>query len=216
MADRMLAHLGCRHPQGGVRNVSICGMVPCSAKQLFKNCGGTMPTLPTATLESVNDVRTEEEVEELEPVLSQCGTTVGIVHREPLQSSQSTIPSLQEVDDAPTRELRQRSLPEGFNASTKEILDRVWASAFYEANIPFNVVRHPTFIHVVHETARLRMPAYRPPSYNAVCTRLLTAKRVDVEKKLEEKLGNCIGKYGITICCDGWDNIQNRPLLNVV
>ena len=60
------------------------------------------------------------------------------------------------------------------------------------------------------------MPAYRPPSYNAVRTRLLTAKRVDVEKKVEEKLGNSIGKYGVTIYCDGWDNVQNRPLLNVV
>ena len=45
-------------------------MVPRSAKQLFENCGGIVPTLPTATLESVNDVRAEEEVEELEPVLS--------------------------------------------------------------------------------------------------------------------------------------------------
>ena len=60
------------------------------------------------------------------------------------------------------------------------------------------------------------MPAYRPPSYNAVRIRLLTAKRVDVEKKVEENLGNSIGKYGVTICCDGWDNIQNRPLLNIV
>ena len=175
-----------------------------------------MPTLPTTTLESVNDVRAEDEVEELEPVLSQCGVAAGIAHREPLQSSQSTVPSLPEVDDAPTRELRQRSLPEGFNASMKEILDRVWTLAFYEANIPFNVVRYPTFIHAVHETARLRMLAYTPPSYNAVRTRLLIAKRVDVEKKVEEKHGNSIGKYGVTICCNGWDNIQNRPLLNVV
>ena len=36
------------------------------------------------------------------------------------------------------------------------------------------------------------MPAYRPPSYNVVRTRLLTAKRVDVEKKVEEKLGNSL------------------------
>ena len=49
-----------------------------------------------------------------------------------------------------------------------------------------------------------------------MCTRLLTAKRVDVEKKVEEKLGNSIGKYGVTLCCDEWDNIQNRPLLNIV
>ena len=84
-----------------------------------------MPTLPTSTLESVNNVCAEEEVEELEPILSQCRITAGIVHREPLQSLQSTVPSLREVDDAPTRELRQHSLPEGFNASTKEILDKV-------------------------------------------------------------------------------------------
>ena len=63
----MFAHLGYRHPQGGVCDVSICRMVPRSAKQLFENCGGTVPTLPTATLESVNDVRAKEGVEELEP-----------------------------------------------------------------------------------------------------------------------------------------------------
>ena len=196
----MLAHLGYRNPQGGVHDVSICKMVRRPTKQLFENCRGTVPTLPTTTLESVNDVRTAKEVEELEPVLSQCGITAGIAHREPLQSSQNIVPSLREVDDTPMQELHQHSLPEGFNASTKEILDKVWALAFYEANIPFNMVRHPTFIHEVRETARLRMLAYRPPSYNAVCTRLLTTKRVDVEKKVEEKLGNSIGKYGITIC----------------
>ena len=83
-ADRMLAHLGYRNPQRDVRDVSICKMVFRPTKQLFENCGGMVPTLPTATLESVNDVHTEEEVEELEPVLSQCGITMGIAHREPL------------------------------------------------------------------------------------------------------------------------------------
>ena len=93
-ADRMLVHLGYRNPQGGIHEVSICKMVPCSTKQLFENCGRTVPTLPTATLESLNNVRAEEEMEELEPVFLQCGITTGIVHREPLQSSQSTILSL--------------------------------------------------------------------------------------------------------------------------
>ena len=165
-ADRMLMHLGYRNPQRGIRDVSICKMILRPAKQLFENCGGIVPTLPNAILESINNVRTEEEVEELEPVLSQCGITTRIAHIELLQSSQSTIPSLQEVDEIPMRELCQCSLPKDFNASTKEILDKVWASTFYEANIPFNVVRHPTFIHVVRETACLRMPTYTPLSYN--------------------------------------------------
>ena len=83
----MFAHLGYRHLQRSVRDVSICRMVPRSAKQLFENCGGTVPTLLTTTLESIHDVRAEEEMEELEPVLSQCGIAVGITHKEPLQSS---------------------------------------------------------------------------------------------------------------------------------
>ena len=93
-ADRMLAHLDYRSPQGGVHDVSICKMVPRPTKQLFENCGGMVPTLPNTILESVNNVRTEEEVEDLELVLSQCGITAGIAHREPLQSFHSIIPSL--------------------------------------------------------------------------------------------------------------------------
>ena len=138
-----------------------------------------MPTLPTATLESINDVRAEEEVEELEPVLSQCGVAVGIAHREPLQSiSEHHFRHFEAVDDAPTRELRQRSLPEGFNASTNEILGQSLGVGLLRGKTyPSTWWRHPTFIHAVHETARLRMPTYRPPSYNVVRTRLLTAKK---------------------------------------
>ena len=29
-------------------------------------------------------------------------------------------------------------------------------------------------------------------------------------------MGNSIEKYGVTICCDGWDDVQNRPLPNIV
>ena len=48
------------------------------------------------------------------------------------------------------------------------------------------------------------------------CGAYKVAKRVDVKKKVEEKLGNSIGKCGVTICCDGWDNVQNQSLLNMV
>jgi hypothetical protein len=42
----------------------------------------------------------------------------------------------------PPRELHQLNITEGFNVSTKQLLDRAWTTAFYEANIPFNIVRH--------------------------------------------------------------------------
>jgi hypothetical protein len=60
------------------------------------------------------------------------------------------------------------------------------------------------------------MPAYTPPSYNAIRTKLLTAKMVDLDRQVKEKMGNSVDKYGVTICCDGWDNVQNKPLLNVL
>jgi hypothetical protein len=91
-------------------------------------------------------------------------------------------------------------------------LDRAWASAFYEANNPFNVIRHPTFIYVVKEIAKHHMPAYTLPSYNVVRTSLLKAKKEEVERKTTTQLGDSLHKYGITLCVDGWDNVQNRPL----
>jgi hypothetical protein len=43
-------------------------------------------------------------------------------------------------------------LPKGLNLAKKQDLDKKWATFFYEANIPFNVVQHPTFIEVVKAT----------------------------------------------------------------
>ena len=91
----------------------------------------------------------------LEPILSQSVN----MEREPLQMSQATSRSNTRVQDTPPQELRQLNISEGFNASTKQHLDNVWATAFYKANIPFNVVRHPTFVNAVRETVRHRMPA---------------------------------------------------------
>ena len=32
----------------------------------------------------------------------------------------------------------------------------------------------------------------------------------------EKQLGNSIDKYAVTLCCDEWDNVQNRPILNMI
>jgi hypothetical protein len=114
------------------------------------------------------------------------------------------------------QDLRQLSMTERFIASTKLHLDRAWASVFYEANIPINVIRHPAFIYAVKETVKHRMPVYTPLSYNAVRTSLLKTKKEEVERKTTTQLEDSLHKYGITLCADGWDNVQNRPLLNII
>jgi hypothetical protein len=37
-----------------------------------------------------------------------------------------------------------------------------------------------------------------------------------VERKITTQLGDSLQKYGITLCTDGWDNVQSRPLLNII
>ena len=199
----MLVHLGYRPAIGGAHDVSTCIMVPSYIRVLFEECGGIVP-------EHVG-IANEDDVP-VEPILSQSIDNEML----PLFMSQSTDLSDPMPQDTRPHELRQLNKTEGFNTSTKQHLDKVWATAFYEANLPFNIVRHLTFVHAVRKTACHRMPAYTPPSYNAIRTKLLTARKVDLDKQLKEKMGNSIEKYGVTICCDGWDNVQNQPLLNIV
>jgi hypothetical protein len=37
-----------------------------------------------------------------------------------------------------------------------------------------------------------------------------------VERKTTTQLGDSLHKYGVTLCADGWDNVQSRPLLNII
>ena len=140
----MLAHLGYRPGLGASCDVSICRMVPPHIRVLFEECAGVV-------LEPVGIATEDPHVKHdvpLEPILLQFVNN----EREPLQMSQTTPRSDTRVHDTPPQELRQLNIFEGFNASTKQHLDSVWATTFYEANIPFNVVRHPASVYTVRET----------------------------------------------------------------
>ena len=210
-AVRMLVHLGYRTPHSGPRDVSSCTMVPPSVRLLFQECGGIVPQPIGDPIEDLEALPFNNDPL-IELVLSQ--SVAGAAEQVELSQNMQQFELLPRP--TPPREMRQLSMTEGFNTSTKQLLDKAWSTAFYEANIPFNVTRHPAFVNAVRETARLRMPAYTPPSFNAIRTKLLTTKKADLERQIKERLGNSIAKYGVTICCDGWDNVQNRPLLNVV
>ena len=180
----MLAHLDYRPAVGGAHDVSTCTMVPSYIRVLFEECKGVVP-------EHVGIANEDPEMEDnapVEPILSQSIDNEML----PLFTSQSTDRSDPTPQDMRPRELRQLNITEGFNTSTKQHLDRVWETAFYEANLLFNIVRHLAFVYAVRETARHRMPAYTPPSYNAIRSKLLTARKIDLDKELKEKTGNSI------------------------
>jgi hypothetical protein len=101
------------------------------------------------------------------------------------------------------------------DTSNKQVLDKKWARFFYEANIPFNVARHPAFVDAVKSTSESRVQ-YKPPAYHALRTKLMTSTKDEVAALISEKTRGPIHKYGVTICSDGWDNVTHRPLMNVM
>jgi len=131
-----------------------------------------------------------------------------------VEPSEST-PILSRGDSSTTRTMRQQSFTEAYQIGKRNELDEKWAAFFYEANVSFNVVRHPTFIAAVEATSKAGFD-YRPPTYNAMRTKHIEPTKQHVKMKIEEKTKQCISLYGATICSDGWDNVVNRPLMNVM
>jgi hypothetical protein len=94
-------------------------------------------------------------------------------------------------------------------------LDEKWANFFYQANMPFNVVRHPSFIVTVPATSLARFD-YEPPSYHAMQMTFIEPTKKHVEAKVKKATKQSIEVYGATICTDGWDNVTRRLLMNVI
>ena len=49
--------------------------------------------------------------------------------------------------------LRQQQMNEAYHNAKRKGLDEKWTTFFYQANVPFNVIRHPSFIAVVQATS---------------------------------------------------------------
>ena len=85
----------------------------------------------------------------------------------PIRGTSSTEPSRVASCIVRSRSIRQQDLDEIYQLNKWKELDEKWASFFYNANVPFNVGRHPTFVEAVNATA-LAGFNYKPPSYNAL------------------------------------------------
>ena len=111
--------------------------------------------------------------------------------------------------------MRQQDLYEVYQLNKRKELDEKWASFFYDANVPFNVGRHPTFVEAVNATA-LAGFNYKLPTYNALQTTLIESKKMEVEAEVKKATSFSIETYGVSLCSDGWDNVVHRPLMNIM
>ena len=216
--DRLLFHLGYRRIDS-VAGVRACPKASAAVKLMFFNCGGDIPE--AASNGTVGDVEVTspstiqpsavrgEGLPDASISANDGGENTGG------QSSQVRSSEVPNSSLPHNRAMRQLSVQEGMNASNKQVLDKKWAKFFYEANIPFNVARHPAFLDAVKSTSESRV-GYKPPAYHALRTKLIKSTKDEVAATVAEKTRAPIHKYGVTICSDGWDNVTHRPLMNVM
>ncbi len=217
---RALTHFG----YGGSAALDRCPHIPRAVFLKFKNCGGIVPKFMNYEeihVSIVNDSRlnvVEESVVEARVDVEVEGFS------NPLNVNETPAPTPDSVDSTATTIHKRMNLPsvscqrnmdEALQLGLRQKLDKMWALFFYEANIAFNVLRHPAFVNAVKETATAGL-VYHPPSYNAMRTKMIDVKKVAVQSMVSEQTKQSISQYGATICSDGWSDTNTRPLLNVM
>ena len=185
-------------------------------KVKFLECGGRIP----ARMEP-NEMYGQSREENV-PTSSQSTPTNGGIANvtsvgpsSAVRGTSSIEPSWVASCTVRSRSMRQQDLDEVYQLNTRKELDEKWASFFYDANVPFNVGRHPTFVEAVNATASASFN-YKPPLYNTVRTTLIESKKMEVEAEVKKATSFSIETYGVSLCSDGWDNVVHHPLMNIM
>ncbi|TYI14315.1 hypothetical protein ES332_A08G113000v1 [Gossypium tomentosum] len=88
-------------------------------------------------------------------------------------------------------------------ATDKDRVDKECARAFYTIAIPFNFLTTTNFAD------------YVPPTFDRLQMTLLTQERTHVDRLLL-LIRDTWRKRGTFICLDGWSDLQQRPLINIM
>ncbi|KAJ9560251.1 hypothetical protein OSB04_005411 [Centaurea solstitialis] len=108
----------------------------------------------------------------------------------------------------------KKRLEESFKMLERNAVDMKIIRGLCANGIPFNVLRNPHFIEMVHAIKKAPN-GYKPPSSEKARTVLLDECVRDVEKDLTQVKDTWLTQ-GLSIVSDGWSNVKNRPLINVL
>ena len=197
--ERAFSHYGWRAKS----TRGICTKAPRPMKVKFSECGGRIP----AHMER-NEMYGQGGEENV-PTSSQStptnGSTANVTSVGPsshIRGTSSTEPSWVASCIVRSRFMRQQELDEVYQLNKRKELDEKWTSFFYDANVPFNVGRHPTFVEAVNATT-LAGFNYKPPSYNVLRTTLIESKKIEVEAEVKKATSFSIETYGVSLCSNG-------------
>ncbi|KAI8561094.1 hypothetical protein RHMOL_Rhmol04G0310100 [Rhododendron molle] len=105
-------------------------------------------------------------------------------------------------------------LDEMFNISSKEDVDQRIARCLYGNGVPFNVVRSPLWADMV-AAINSAPKGYKSPNYEKVRTTLLDKEQNKVRQALSPLMQDW-STHGVSIISDGWSNIKNQHLINIM
>ena len=105
-------------------------------------------------------------------------------------------------------------MTEMFNVQRKNEAEDAIAKFFFANGISFNATRSPQYKEMMVKIYASG-PSFQPPGYNKLRTTLLD-RGVSKMQGVMEGLRKSWVDYGCSIVMDGWTNIQQRPLLNII
>jgi len=108
--------------------------------------------------------------------------------------------------------LVQVTLPHAFNSTSKQLADAAVVRLFYTCGIRFVVAESQYFKDVVASVINCSV-GYKPPSRSAISNALLDKEVSNTEVILSEFKAQ-VAMNGGKLVCDGWTNVQNRPIIN--
>ncbi|KAJ1696121.1 hypothetical protein LUZ63_004633 [Rhynchospora breviuscula] len=136
-----------------------------------------------------------------------------VVPREVSRPNDGKIPTSAETRGVKKRAMTQ--LEKSWAVAARNEIDEQVARIFYTGCPSFNLAKNPHFIKSYVMLAESGLKGYKPPSYNKIRTTLLDRERVHVDRLLEP-IKNTWTRKGVSIVCDGWTDVQRRPLINFI
>eukprot|EP01018_Ginkgo_biloba_P029096 Gb_01419 [translate_table: standard] len=101
-----------------------------------------------------------------------------------------------------------------FEIENKGEVDLAIVRFFYANGISFNVAQSPYYGEMV-KAIQGAPSGYKPPSFEKLHTTLVDKEKGRVEEEVA-LLKHAWSIDGCSIVMDGWTNIRNRPLLNII
>lgn len=105
---------------------------------------------------------------------------------------------------------------------TPEMVVKQWARVIVKKALPLDLLDEPEFRTALTLTAKCGTLNLLPggvlqvPRRKKLTTKILPELDKELDESIRNKIGGIIEHTGVMLMSDGWTNVQNRPILNVI